>query len=107
MSYMEHYKFRTQPFSEHAGKDSLWRDGRMEGEGKGVRRGKRGQEPGEGKGVRSRIGVLGKLPWSAEIVERRFQIVFSGCAFYPTWITEGLASSNCSWSCFSSFSFNA
>ena len=68
MSYMEHYKFRTQPFSEHAGKDSLWRDGRMEGEGKGVRRGKRGQEPGEGKGVRSRIGVLGKLPWSAEIV---------------------------------------
>ena len=30
MSYMEHFKFRTQPFSEHAGRDSLWRDGRME-----------------------------------------------------------------------------
>jgi general secretion pathway protein A len=27
---MEHFKFRTQPFSEHAAKDSLWKDGRME-----------------------------------------------------------------------------
>lgn len=30
MSYMEYFKFRTQPFSEHASKDSLWRDARME-----------------------------------------------------------------------------
>jgi general secretion pathway protein A len=30
MSYMEHFKFRTQPFSEHASKDSLWKDARME-----------------------------------------------------------------------------
>jgi general secretion pathway protein A len=30
MSYMEHFKFRAQPFSEHASKDSLWKDARME-----------------------------------------------------------------------------
>ncbi len=30
MSYLEHFKLRSQPFSEHALRDSLWNDTRME-----------------------------------------------------------------------------
>ena len=30
MSYLEHFKFTSQPFSEHAAKESLWQDKRME-----------------------------------------------------------------------------
>lgn len=30
MSYMDYFKFHSQPFSEHAAKDSLWKDARME-----------------------------------------------------------------------------
>ena len=30
MSYMDYFNFRSQPFSEHAAKDSLWKDARME-----------------------------------------------------------------------------
>lgn len=30
MSYLEHFKLRSQPFSEHAVRNSLWNDARME-----------------------------------------------------------------------------
>ena len=30
MSYLEHFKLRSQPFSEHALRESLWNDARME-----------------------------------------------------------------------------
>ena len=30
MSYLEHFKFRSQPFSEYMARDALWNDARME-----------------------------------------------------------------------------
>lgn len=30
MSYLEHFKLRSQPFSEHAARESLWEDARMQ-----------------------------------------------------------------------------
>lgn len=30
MSYMEHFKLRSQPFSEHVAREALWNDARME-----------------------------------------------------------------------------
>ena len=30
MSYLEHFKLHSQPFSEHAARESLWEDARMQ-----------------------------------------------------------------------------